>query len=51
MDMEKMKCCGTCWFNKYDADSDGAFVCNNSDSEYFACWTDYDDYCEEWKAR
>ena len=44
------KCCGTCKWHKYENISDG-FVCVNSDSDYFADWTEYGDSCEEWEKK
>lgn len=42
------KCCGTCKHSKYDKQSED-FVCSNSESENFADWVDYSNYCEEWE--
>ena len=39
--------CGTCKYHKYEDISQG-WVCTNSDSEYLADWTEYNDTCEEY---
>ena len=44
------QCCGTCKYHQFENVDDG-YVCVNIDSEYFADWTEYSDYCEEWEER
>lgn len=41
------ECCGNCKWHKHEDISDG-WVCCNSDSEYVADWTEYNDWCEEY---
>lgn len=40
--------CGNCAFNRYNEDVKG-FVCNNQDSENYACETLFDDSCEDYE--
>ena len=48
---EDMKeCCGNCKWHKHEDISDG-WVCCNSDSEYVADWTEYNDWCEEYEEK
>lgn len=44
------KCCGTCKYHQHENIDDG-WVCVNSDSEYVADWTEYNDWCGEWEER
>lgn len=48
--MEAKRCCGTCkWHCRNGIDGD--FVCDNSDSECYTDWTEYEDSCPEWEGR
>lgn len=42
--------CGTCYYHEHEH-IDAGWVCTNKKSEYCACWTEYDDKCEEWEDR
>lgn len=44
------KCCGTCKYHHHENIDDG-WVCVNSDSEYVADWTEYNNWCDEWEER
>lgn len=46
----KQEICGTCKWHEHENISDG-WVCVNSDSEYCADYTEYNDTCEEWEER
>ena len=47
--------CGKCKYNKYEVDPRGnhvgAFACVNPDSEFYGCWTQYNDSCEDFEKR
>ena len=42
--------CGTCVFHSR-ANDDGDRVCENSHSDNYGVWTDYEDGCNEWIGR
>ncbi len=44
------KCCGTCKWHIRET-TYGEFVCDNSESDVYSDWTDYDHCCEEWEER
>ncbi len=44
----KESCCGTCSYHKY---TDDGWVCENNMSEYYTCYTEYTDSCDEWEER
>ena len=44
------QCCGTCKYHQFENVNDG-YVCVNSESEYCADWTEYEDSCGEWEER
>lgn len=39
-------CCGTCKYHRYQKRD--TYICENNDSESYACYTDYKDGCEEY---
>ena len=43
----KDECCGKCLYNRYDAYKED-FYCDNKDSEYYGCITEYSTICEEY---
>lgn len=42
--------CGTCRYH-YHESIDNGWICANTDSEYCADWTEFDDHCEDWEPR
>ena len=48
--MANKECCGTCKWHQHENIDDG-WVCVNSDSDYCADWTDYNDYCMDYEER
>jgi hypothetical protein len=44
---EDRRCCGTCKYHQHDDGED--WICVNTDSEYVADWTEYEDCCENWE--
>lgn len=44
---EDRRCCGTCKYHQHDDGED--WICVNTDSEYVANWTEYEDCCENWE--
>lgn len=43
-----VECCGTCKWHRHENTSQG-WVCMNSESDYCADWTEYNDSCNEWE--
>lgn len=50
MDEEDIKICGNCKYHQFE-NIDNGWVCVNSDSEYCADWTEYNDTCVDWEER
>ena len=48
--MDRNNYCGTCKYHRIDKNS-GDWICTNPESEYFADYTDYADWCEEWEEK
>ena len=46
--MDNRECCGTCKYNRYEG---GEFYCDNPESEYYVCPTEYKDTCEEYEGK
>ena len=44
----KDECCGTCKYHRRDGSE---WICNNEDSEMYACYTDYTDECGDYEER
>ena len=45
-----VECCGTCKWHRHENTSQGR-ACMNSESDYCADWTDYNDSCDEWEEK
>ena len=49
-----MGICGKCAYNKFEekklksGTTISAYACNNPNSECYGCYTQYDDYCDEY---
>lgn len=48
--MDRINYCGTCKYHRTDKNS-GDWICTNPESEYFADYTEYADWCEEWEEK
>lgn len=44
---KKPECCGTCKYHKKEDD----WVCDNPDSDCYADYTEYSDFCENFEKR
>ena len=51
--MAKKKCCGTCEYHvRGEVPGEGEWICNNGESEYYGCETEYRfQDCEDWGER
>lgn len=42
------ECCGTCRYCKI---YQGEWMCYNAQSEFYCCYCDFEDSCEDWEGR
>jgi len=45
------ECCGNCKYHKYGFDDDDSWYCDNDNSDYYACETEYSDSCEDFEEK